>query len=202
MAGEEPAQKRTRLNGVLRLAESCGFEAGHTFQVTRLALRLFDELRSWHRLGEPERFWLECAGLLHDIGWMEGQAGHHKASLRAILGSSLLPFDARERYVVGSIARYHRKALPSPKHPHFAALAPADREVVRVLAAILRVADGLDRSHQSLVQDLVCELSPNLLTIRCRVRGFAEVERETALKKGDLLRSVLGREVRIVCERD
>src|SRR5690606_26375732 len=49
--------------------------------------------------------------------------------------------------VVAQIARYHRKSAPKESHPEWAALDRADREVVRVAAAVLRVAIGLDRSH-------------------------------------------------------
>ncbi|TLN24103.1 HD domain-containing protein, partial [bacterium] len=73
----------------LRLAQMMEYEADHTHQVTRLALRLFDETVELHKLGELERFWLQCAGLLHDIGWVEGWKGHHKTSLRIIQTTQL-----------------------------------------------------------------------------------------------------------------
>lgn len=184
-----------RLQAVLHLAESCRYEAEHTHQVARLALMLFDELRPIHRLGAEERLWLQCGALLHDIGWVEGQQRHHKTALRIILDTPLLPFETRERFVIASIARYHRKALPDEKHDHFAALKPADRQAVRVLAGMLRVADGLDRSHESLVQSLSCATSNQQLVIGCAARRPAEVECQYALAKGDLLEEVLGRKL-------
>ena len=184
----------SRLRTVLRLAEKCGYEEEHSHQVTVLALRLFDELESLHGLGAEERFWLQCGALLHDIGWIEGQQGrHHKTALRIILNTPLLPFDERERLIVGSVARYHRKALPSERHDHFAALDAEDQDVVRVLAAILRVADGLDRTHQSLVEDLWCEVLPELIIVHCAVCYPAEVERQTAWEKGELLSQLFER---------
>jgi exopolyphosphatase/pppGpp-phosphohydrolase len=182
-----------RVQVALRLAEACGYEEAHSLQVTYLALRLFDELESMHELGEEERFWLACAGILHDIGWIEGQAGHNKTSLRIILEASLFPLDERERQIVGAVARYHRKALPSVRHEHFAALSPEDQGVVCVLAALLRVADGLDRTHESVVKDLRCEVSPGLIHVRCAVRWPAEAERQAAWDKGNLLAQVFGR---------
>ena len=178
------------LKAVLLLAESCDYEAGHTHQVTRLALRLFDELKPIHHLGEKERFWLHVGGLLHDIGWIEGQKGHHKTALRTILHTPLLPFDNGERLIIGSIARYHRGALPKKKHGHFSALGSWQRRVVTVLAAMLRVADGLDRTHQSLVEDLSCEVTQEQILIKCSVSRPAEIERMFGLKKGQLLEKV------------
>ena len=185
----------SHLKAVMRLAKSCKYEVGHTHQVTRLALQLFDELESLHGLGAEERFWLQCGALLHDIGWIEGQQGHHKTALRIILTTLILTFDTRERFIIGSIARYHRKALPDEKHDHFATLKPAERQVVRVLAGILRVADGLDRTHQNLVKNLSCEVLPKRLVLRCAVRRPAEEERQEALDKGTLLEQVYERKL-------
>ncbi|MFC1714579.1 YfcE family phosphodiesterase [Candidatus Poribacteria bacterium] len=185
------------LEPVLRLAKSCEYEVGHTHQVTRLALRLFDELQRLHLLGAQERFWLNAGALLHDIGWIEGQKGHHKTALRTILHNKILPFDNGERLIIGSIARYHRGAMPKKKHSHFAALRPPQRDIVSILAAILRVADGLDRSHQSLVQNLSCEVSQEEIIIRCFVSRPAEIERMFGLKKGPLLEKVFERSLAI-----
>ena len=183
------------LDAVLQLAESCDYEVEHSYQVTRLALQLFDELYDLHGLGGEERFFLQRGALLHDIGWIEGQSGHHKAALRIILESPILPFGERERLVTGSIARYHRKALPKEKHTHFAALAPEDQHLVSVLAGVLRVADGLDRTHRSVVVDLACRTPPGLIEVTCATHTYAEEERLEALDKGRLLERVLDRQL-------
>lgn len=193
----DEAEKERRLEAVLRLAESCDYEEDHTHHVTQLSLRLFDELRPLHRLGAKERFWLRCGALLHDIGWIEGRKGHHKTSLRLILEGLDSPFNERERLVVGAIARYHRRALPKDKHDHFAALSPVDQYRVTILAALLRVADGLDRTHRTVVEDLTCEISPRQIVVSCAVRMNPLPEREQALEKGDLLRRAFDRELLI-----
>ena len=192
-----PQLRDDRVKAVLQLASSCNYEAGHTHQVTHLTLQLFDELQSLHGLGEQERFWLRCAGLLHDIGWTEGQKAHHKTALRLILEEPLLLFNTRERLIVGSVARYHRKALPDESHDHYAALQPSDREIVRTLAALLRVADGLDRTHQSLVKNLACVITSKKIIVHCDVQRPAEEEQQTALDKGELFEQVLGRKLAI-----
>ncbi len=188
-------EQERRLKAVLQLAERCDYEVEHSYQVTRLALQLFDELQSLHGLGAEERFWLRCGALLHDIGWIEGQQRHHKTSLRIILETPHLPFDRQERHIIGSIARYHRGALPKDKHEHFAALDAEERRSVTILAALLRVADGLDRTHRNVVEELTCELSPQQITVRCATRGYAEAEREQALAKGSLLEQIFDREL-------
>jgi putative phosphoesterase len=195
------ATEDEHLQAVLQLAKSCEYEEQHTHQVTRLALRLFDELKLVHGLGPRERYWLQCGALLHDIGLIEGVQGHHKASLRIILDTPLLKFDKKERLIIGSIARYHRAGLPQERHHHFAALKPGLRRIVRTCAAILRVADGLDYTHQNVVSELSCVLSPKQIVIRCAVKQPAEDERLRALEKGDLLREVFERDLLVECQQ-
>ncbi len=179
----------------LELAYACAFEQVHAYQVTRLALRLFDELYRLHQLSDQERFWLQLAGLLHDIGWVEGWKGHHKTSLNIILTTPLLPFDQRERLLIGSVCRYHRKAQPDLSHDHFAALDVADRRTVARLAAILRVADGLDCTHHSLVSELTARFNSSSIQVDCQADSPALDEERDAIKKGDLLESIFYRKL-------
>jgi len=193
----EPRQENPRLHPVMQLAQICEFEAGHSRHVTFLALRLFDELQPLHQLGPEERFWLQAGSLLHDIGWVEGWRSHHKTSMRIILSTPMLPFSNKERLIIGSIVRYHRKGLPKAKHDNYAALPPASQRVTSQLSAFLRLADGLDRSHCSLVSDLSCRISDNKITIFCKVQQPAEDELASAMGKSDLLRKVYKKKVDI-----
>jgi putative phosphoesterase len=186
-----------RLEAVRNLARTCDYEVEHTNQVTRLALMLFNELQFVHRLGPGERFRLHCSGLLHDIGYVMGTKSHHKKALKIILKSDELPFTRRQRLVIGSIARYHRKAMPSTRHGHFARLDKADRVRVRVLAGILSLADALDSSHRSLVHDLRCTVTDRQIVVHCVVYGIYEEMRQRVLEKGFLFETVFKRKLAV-----
>jgi len=181
----------------LALANTCAFEQVHSIQVTRLAVRLFDELRDLHLLSAQERFWLHLAGLLHDIGWCEGWKAHHKTSLNIILTTPMLPFDQRERLLIGSVCRYHRKAQPDLSHDHFSALTVDDRRTVVRLASLLRIADGLDCTHRCLVSDLTARINPSTIELNCQAVEPALDEERDALKKGDLLEATFDRKLKI-----
>ena len=174
------------LQAVFDLAEKCGCEAQHTRQVTQLALSLFDELYELHQLDGEDRFRLEYAALLHDIGLLEGVKSHHRTTLRIILETPLLPLDMKERLIIGSIARYHRKSLPALAHDHFAALDATDQHTVNRLAALLRLADGLDHDHKSHVQNLICKIRPRKVVVRCTGAKPSPEEMQVARKKSDL----------------
>ena len=189
------------------LGRACNYEADHSHQVTRLALDMFDQLESIHGLDDRDRSLLNGAGLLHDIGWQGGAKGHHKTAMRLILTAMRLILAARElplgpadRTVVALVARYHRKALPRDGHPYFGQLAKPDQRRVCLLAGILRVADGLDRTHGNVVETVDCQWTDQRLTVRCRTAGAARVELETAQKKGNLLENALHRTLTIETE--
>ncbi|MCD6361275.1 MAG: HD domain-containing protein, partial [Armatimonadetes bacterium] len=146
-----------RVARLATIVEDLDPEPEHSAQVTRLAAALFDALRFEHGLGASERELLLAAGVLHDIGWSVSATRHHKISARLIEEMDLPDFDDRERAIIAALACYHRKALPKKKHRIFGNLSGPDRRVVRSLAAILRVADGLDRSHGGVVQDVSVE---------------------------------------------
>jgi exopolyphosphatase/pppGpp-phosphohydrolase len=191
----QSAEKDPRLEPVLRLAEMCRYQPNHSHHVTHLALRIFDALQLVHRLDNEARFWLEAAAILHDIGWIEGWHAHHKTTLRIILTTPILPFNGKERLLIGSIARYHCKALPKATHDHFAALHPNEQEVVMTLAAMLRLADGLDCSHRGLIKDIDCELTLDEFILTCKVRSPAHDDRLGAMEKADLFEKVFKRKV-------
>ena len=169
----------------------------HSGHVAMLALALFDGLRALHGLGKAERDRLECAAWLHDIGWSRGGRKHHKASLEIILETPELAYGGRFRRVVAAIARYHRRALPSMRHGHFRALSQPDRQRAAALAAILRVADGLDSSRANAVSALACAVEPAQVTVRCKTVKNAAADMAAAGGKGDLFRRIFKRELRI-----
>jgi putative phosphoesterase len=195
--GDAAAGADAALDAVLAFAQRCRYERGHTHHVTRLALALFDCLEPLHGLGPGERRWLQYGALLHDIGWVEGQQGHHKTALRLILAEPSLPFDRRRRWLIGLIARYHRRRAPQDGDKYFRRLSGADRQRVRVLAGILRVADGLDRSHACIVRSVTCAVSAQEIRMVCDAGGPADSEKAAAEAKADLLESVFHRRCRV-----
>ena len=193
---EVDEKNRSILQAVTKLAQTCDYEADHTHHVTFLALRLYDDLQGLHKLGQQERLWLEYASILHDIGWFEGGHGHHKTALRIILNTPLLPFNSKERLIVGSVARYHRKGLPDPhQHDHFATLTHPEQEMVRKLSACLRLADALDRTHCSRVKNLNCSITPKKIVVQCVVEFEPPDEAEAAQVKSDLFQLVFKRKL-------
>lgn len=186
-----------RLAPVLQLAEACAYEAEHAHQVTRVALQLFDQTEALHALPDDDRFFLLAGGLLHDIGWLEGAAAHHKTALRMIMNSELLAWEVRERRIVGLVARYHRKSPPRTGHAEWDALEPADQERVRSLAALLRIADGLDYRHESRVTEVDVLIAAPRISIHVVADEEVETELTRASRKADLFEMHFGRRLEL-----
>lgn len=172
------------------LARECPGTLDHSRQVTWLALGLFDQLQSLHDLGPRERFLLGSAGLLHDIGWKDGDAGHNKRGAEQVIADERLPFDLAERGMVALLVLSHRGKVRLASHPYFPLLSPEIQKKIRILAAILRIADGLDYPHRGSVTGFTCSVNPD--TVICTVSGTGDLstERERACHKADLFRQV------------
>jgi exopolyphosphatase/guanosine-5'-triphosphate,3'-diphosphate pyrophosphatase len=165
--------------------------------VAYLSQRLFSELESLHNLGEIENFWLLSAAIMHDIGiWSEGKPSHHKTVLKIIHNAQVFRYNDKERLIIGSIARYHRKSLPSIHHSHFSVLSDKEKDIVCSLSAILRMADGLNVTDSNQISDLKCKIGKKMITFICKTnKSKSELEKQAVLEKCDLMQNIFYREI-------
>jgi exopolyphosphatase/guanosine-5'-triphosphate,3'-diphosphate pyrophosphatase len=183
-----------RRRNVLYLAERCRYPQTHSHHVARLAGQLFDQTTALHKLGEREREWLEYAALLHDIGYLINPRQHHKHTYYLITNSDLDGLTAEEIEMIANIARYHRRALPELKHEPYKSLSLKNRRSVQKLSALLRIADGLDRSQFAVVQKLKVKLG-NPVGILLYTTGDSELEMWAARSRADLFARAFRRPV-------
>ena len=188
-----------RRRSVEHLMELCDDDPDHSLHVARLALSLFDQTDELHGLGDAYRELLEAGALLANVGLFISHSRHHHHSYYVIRNSEHLSgFNDHEIEIIAQVARYHRRGEPSAKHREFAALGPADRDAVRTLAGVLRVAIGLDRSHAQSVEAVAVDTGPEVVevTLRPVPAASVELERFAAEERSGLLREELGRDVR------
>lgn len=189
-----------RRRSVVHLMELTDEHPEHSQEVARHALGLFDELRPLLDLDDEARALLEAAALLCNVGTFISHSGHHKHSYYVIRNSEhLAGFTDREIELIAQVARYHRKSDPRSKHPEWRALRRPDRQLVVRLAAVLRIAIGLDRSHRSPVAETTVEWDDDTLAVVLHPAGEAPVDLElhaTELRCS-LLEEVVGRSVTV-----
>lgn len=199
MAGADAAPAAVEpLRLIREFAERCHADRRHAEHVRLLALNLFDLLADKLDATTEERGLLEAAALLHDVGQLVSYRKHHKHSYQLIMHGDRLPFSPRERQLVALISRYHRRRGPRKKQAGFAALPKPDQALVRRLAGMLRIAEGLDRGHTAIVEKVSLELCPTRLTVRAVPRyAGADLSLECwgAQEQADVLAKVVAREV-------
>ncbi|MEZ4316117.1 MAG: Ppx/GppA phosphatase family protein [Myxococcota bacterium] len=191
-----------RARSIKRLMDRYGADPTHAALVERLSMQLFDGLAPIHRMGFSEREMLGYAAQVHDIGHHISGKNHNKHAQYLIRNTQMHGFTAPEVDVLGNLVRYHRGGKPKATHLEFNALSADDRQRVRVLAGILRLADSLDRSHEGVVQSLDVELGDGVVRITAHASTEAHLERWAASRRTDLLSSALRQEVRIVTKTD
>lgn len=186
-----------------RFAASARYEQPHSEHVAHLAVALLGDLADVDRIRESLRDrmdateLLESAGLLHDLGVPIDYERHHKVSRRIVELAPWQHMTREVRAIVANLVRYHRKALPTPDHPHFAALSRTDKSVVQSLAGILRVADGLDRNHRQTVHGVRVRITSKRIEITAEADRTDVANIRAAQKKSDLLAAVTRRTVLI-----
>lgn len=195
--GHEAKLEREAIAGAMALARRYEFDAAHAEQVARLSLELFDQLRELHELGDTERRLLIAAALLHDIGQFVSYRRHHKHSYYLIANSELPAFTPKQILLVALIARYHRRGEPQEEHEGYADLSRGDREVVDRLAALLRIADALDREHRQQVATLTASVEDDReLVLAVEGEGDLLPERWAVQRKAKMCERVFDLRVR------
>jgi exopolyphosphatase / guanosine-5'-triphosphate,3'-diphosphate pyrophosphatase len=184
-----------RRRSVIELCERCRYWPEHAHQVARLALSLFDQTRAIHGLTDREREWLEYAALMHDVGVHISFPRHHKHSYYLIKNGDLRGFEPDEIEAMALVARYHRSTPPKKAHEGYRDLKGSDRRVVRSLAALLRLAEGLERSHAQVVSKLELHNRRKDYLLKVRVSGDAELELWAAHRHMAPFEDLLGKPV-------
>jgi len=181
------------ITGSRSIAKHYHTDMKHAEFVRKQALVLYDKLNM--ELGLKDRLLLESAAILHDIGNYISASNHHKHSQYIIQNSNIFGLSAADKEIVGYIVRYHRRAQPRSSHLSYMKMDRHSRIVIQKLAAILRVADALDRSHTQTVKISDLKMGNNKLIIFTAHTGDVSMERLGLSEKADLFESLFGLKV-------
>jgi exopolyphosphatase/guanosine-5'-triphosphate,3'-diphosphate pyrophosphatase len=186
-----------RLASVLHLAARCNWDELHGRAVAELAGQLFDQLRPLHELSDDDREMLVFAALLHDIGQHVSTESHHKHTAYLIQHGRLRGFAPEEIDALAALARYHRRGEPKASHEPFGSLGADVQERVTILAAMLRVADGLDAAHAGTVEGIAVEVGDDALTVTLDASGDSDLELWGGRRKRAMLERVFARRLEL-----
>lgn len=181
---------------VLSLARNIGkkyrYEAPHSQAVETLSLQVFDALTPLHGMDRRDRFLLQVSAILHDIGKFVSLRRHYFYSYRLILSSDILGFSEKEKEVMANVAHYHSKGAPSDIDANFARLGREEKIKVAKLAAMIRLADAVDRSHRQKAMPCDIRLRGDNLEFRVAPLEEYSLEKWTFEDKAEFFENVHG----------
>jgi len=184
--------RRQIIRSAWEIAKKYQADEAHAKNVASLCATLFTNLTDEHQLESWYGLLLFTAAILHDTGIFVSTRSHHKHSMYIIQNSELFGLSQRDIFIVSLIARYHRKASPKIIHPEYASLDREGRLAVAKLAAILRIADSLDRSHSQRIDAITCRMEKDMLYIGVSGIDDLTLEELGINNKGDMFEEVYG----------
>ena len=180
-----------------KLAAACSGELEHGRTVATLAGRIFAQLAEPFGLPADDRQLLEWAARLQDVGYVINYDQHHKHSYHLIRNSRIPGIRGHDLEIIANVARYHRGALPKRKHENFSRLSSEEQQRVQRMAAILRLAGGLDRSRSQQVKDVKVQLEPERVVLDVVADSEPQVDIWGAERRTELFEKVFGTPVAI-----
>lgn len=186
-----------RRRSVFELLRKTNWHEEHSTHVARLALKIFDALFEELELTVEDRELLEYAAYLHDIGYYISHSKHHKHALYIIRNADLKGFREDEIEVIANVARYHRRSTPKKRHAEYWKLQAAVRKRIKKLAGILRVADGLDRSHYQNVIEMEVISQPHTIRLDITTHDVPHLEIWGAKRKSILFEQMTNKKLLI-----
>jgi exopolyphosphatase/guanosine-5'-triphosphate,3'-diphosphate pyrophosphatase len=180
-----------------RFSAACGVELHHARQVAKLACQIYTGLCNYFAMNKEDLRLLDAAARMQDVGYLINYESHHKHSYHLILHSHIEGFRPEELELIANVARYHRGSEPKRKHENFRRLSTDDQLRVRRLAAILRLAGGLDRSHNQTVQSVEVRMSNDLLELVACANEYPETDLWAARRRTGMFEKVFDAELSI-----
>lgn len=174
----------------------------HSQTVCKLCVQMFDATARLHNYGLNERLLLEVAAILHDIGRFIRPSNHHKHSMYLIQNMELVGVTNYELKLISLIARFHNRSVPSEKHEEYAKLSKKAQKMVNCLVGILKVADALDRDHQSSVHSVTMHYDEKQILLVMDSQEDLLLTRWSLENKKDLFEEVFERALEVGSQAD
>lgn len=177
----------------IELGRKYDFDQAHSEHVAYLCKILFRGLKDIHKLDDRYEQMLVTAAILHDIGMFVANQSHHKHSMYLIRNSNLFGLGAPVIRLISVIVRYHRRSMPKSSHEEYRTLDRNEQMIIARLAAILRVADALDRGHAQRIKDVDVSVSDEFVIIKAANVADMTIEQLALNQKGDMFLNIYGK---------
>jgi len=176
----------------MELARRHGANMAHVDIVLGFSLMIYDKIKKLHGLGRRDKLLLTVASILHDIGECINTLDHHKISYEIVRHADIVGLTQSEQEIVALICRYHTMAAPDLKEVCYQVINTETKVRVSKLAAMLRLADSLDRSHTQKYSRIDVKLCDTALTVTIHTDANVSLEQWSFAEKGRFFAEVFG----------
>lgn len=185
---------KLRLNTTKNLVRKYNLDINHSKYISKLCLKIFDDLIDIHKLDNHDREMLKVAAYLHDCGFYVSHDKHHKHSYYLILNTEMPGFTIQESELIANIARYHRKSHPKESHKNYTNLNDIDRKKVWILGGILRLVEGLDRRQFGLIENFTIKTNSKYIEFNFMEKEENDIDIEiwSGNRRKEMLEIALG----------
>ncbi len=198
---DPPLFAEVRESSVLNLANQYQHDLGHAKHVARIARHAWLSLAAAGATPEtdldaPDLLW--AAAMLHDIGMAIDYDDHHKHSRYLVLAAGLPGYSQREQALIAQAVRYHRKGTPELGVLGDVCL-PGDERLLKALAAVLALAEHLDRSRDGAIDVAALRADNGNFALELEIgrRGDETLARWGAERQSEAFRRAFGRSLTI-----
>ncbi|WP_018970774.1 HD domain-containing protein [Rubritalea marina] len=181
-----------------KVAQKFQVHMAHAKQVANIAVQLFDQLQSLHKLEPHDGLLLRIAAILHETGLFISTSSHHKHSQYIVQNSEIFGLPKIDVETVALIVRYHHGSVPKSSHSQYKDLSMPDKMRISKLAALIRMADALAASHSANARDIVIRNSRRRIHVHLKNTANAHAERMAMRAKGDLFENIFGLQINLV----
>ncbi|UWG98607.1 exopolyphosphatase [Dehalobacter sp. DCM] len=170
-------------------------DLSHAQQVWKLCSGLFECLHDELACGINLKNVLKTAALLHDCGITINYYNHHMHSFYSILNSRINGLSHKELIMAALTASMHRKDEVRIAAPYQSILSDTEIAAVQKLGVLLRIAENLDRRHNSNITEIRCEYDHSQVTITVIAGTNANFEITNALNAAPAFKKHFNREL-------
>ena len=156
-----------------------------------IALTIFDSMKKVHGLGNRERLLLQLATILHDCGKYISLTNLGECSYNIFMSTEMIGLSHIEREIVANTVKYNH--MDFDYYEVIGQNAHLDKEAylkMAKLAAILKIANGLDRSHKQKFKNVKTALQDEELIITIDTPVDITLEKGMFYKRADFFEEV------------
>lgn len=161
--------------------------------IETIALRIFDALRKQYGLSKRERLLLRICAILHDCGKYISITNLAECSYNIIMSTEIIGLSHIEREIVANVVRFnHSEFVYYEEQQNMSDLDLDAYLMIGRLTAILRLANGMDRSHKRKFEDFGLTLKPDRLQINIRPGVDITLEKGMFAHRADFFEEIFG----------